>query len=139
MTIQQFNPDGLYDGSKSGLSQVVVDTSLGLVFVSGQVDWTVDGEPKSNDLVTQTRNALANLSLALAEVGASISNILQLRVYVRGELAAQMPELGPVLLGYLGDTRPAITGVGVASLAAPETLIEVEAMARTDAVIKDRV
>ena len=139
MTIQQFNPDGLYDGSKSGLSQVVVDTSLGLVFVSGQVDWTVDGEPKSNDLVTQTRNALANLSLALAAVGSSISNILQLRVYVRGELAAHMPELGPVLLGYLGDARPAITGVGVASLAAPETLIEVEAMARTDAIIKDRL
>ena len=40
MTIQQFNPDGLYDGSKSGLSQVVVDTSLGLVFVSGR--WTAN-------------------------------------------------------------------------------------------------
>ena len=89
--------------------------------------------------MTQARNALANLSLALAAAGSSISHIFQLRVYVRGELAAHMPELGPVLLGYLGDRRPAITGVGVASLAAPETLIEVEAMARTDAVIKDRI
>jgi len=38
MAKKLINPQQLYDGSAVGLSQAVVDTDTGLVFVSGQVD-----------------------------------------------------------------------------------------------------
>ncbi|VEP12206.1 Endoribonuclease L-PSP (fragment) [Hyella patelloides LEGE 07179] len=35
----------------------------------------------------------------------------------------------PILSSFLGESRPAVTGIGVASLASPETLVEIEAIA----------
>jgi enamine deaminase RidA (YjgF/YER057c/UK114 family) len=54
---------------------------------------------------------------------------MQVRVYVRGEVSDYMEELGPVLMEYIGKSKPALTGVGVSSLASPELLIEIEAVA----------
>jgi len=39
-------------------------------------------------------------------------------------------DIAPILTQYLGESRPALTGIGVASLASPETLVEVEATAQ---------
>jgi enamine deaminase RidA (YjgF/YER057c/UK114 family) len=66
----------------------------------------------------------------LKEAGSSLENVLQLRVYVRGELADGMSQLVPVLARHFGEVRPALTGIGVASLASRDTLIEIEALAR---------
>ena len=66
----------------------------------------------------------------LSEAGSSLDDVLQLRVYVRGELADGMSQLVPVLARHFGAVRPALTGVGVASLASRDTLIEIEALAR---------
>jgi 2-iminobutanoate/2-iminopropanoate deaminase len=41
-----------------------------------------------------------------------------------------MNTLGPILAEFLGESRPALTGIGVASLASPELLVEIEAVAR---------
>jgi 2-iminobutanoate/2-iminopropanoate deaminase len=51
-------------------------------------------------------------------------------VYVRGELADGMSQLVPVLARRFGAVRPALTGIGVASLASRDTLIEIEAVAK---------
>ena len=40
-----------------------------------------------------------------------------------------MEAIAPILSGFLGESRPSITGIGVASLASPSTLVEVEAVA----------
>lgn len=40
-----------------------------------------------------------------------------------------MHVVAPILASFLGESRPALTGIGVASLASPETLVEVEAIA----------
>ena len=69
-------------------------------------------------------------SAAAAAAGSSAGNVLQLRVYVRGELGDYMEILAPMMSKYFGASRPALTGIGVASLASPETLIEIEALAR---------
>jgi 2-iminobutanoate/2-iminopropanoate deaminase len=37
----------------------------------------------------------------------------------------------PILASFLGNSRPAVTGIGVASLASKATLVEVEAIARS--------
>ena len=54
---------------------------------------------------------------------------MQVRIYIRGEIAEYMEEVAPILADYLGKSRPTMTGIGVASLASPETLVEVEAIA----------
>ena len=124
------NPEALYDGSPIGLSQAVVDPDTGLVFVSGEVDWDLNHEVVSASISGQLEGALSKLEIALKAAGASVDSILQMRVFVRGELEEHMAELAPILSTFLRGSRPAITGVGVASLATRATLVEVEAIAR---------
>jgi 2-iminobutanoate/2-iminopropanoate deaminase len=65
----------------------------------------------------------------LDAAGSSVENLLHLRIYVRGELGEFMEVIAPILAEFLAESRPALTGIGVASLASPETLVEIEATA----------
>ena len=131
--IRRINPATLYDGASVGLSQAVVDPRSGLVFVSGQVDWDHGLQVRHADVAAQAESAVQNLLTALAAAGSSADQVLQLRVYVRGEVADHIGALAPVLVRHFGAARPALTGIGVASLASPQTLVEIEAVARVAA------
>src|SRR4051794_5275994 len=128
--MKHINPKALYDGASVGLSQAVVDSKSGLVFISGQVDWDLEHRVSSNSVAGQFASALEKLKIVLEEAGASVETLLQLRVFIRGEFEEHMPAIVPVLKGFLGNARPAVTGVGVASLASKDTLVEIEAVAR---------
>ncbi len=130
MNIQLVNPAGLYDGAPVGMSQATVDLGSGFVFVSGQVDWDAESRVRHGTLEGQAEGAIEHLLAVLDEAGASVADVLQVRVYVRGELADGMPHIVPVFARHFGATRPALTGIGVASLASRDRLIEVEALAR---------
>jgi 2-iminobutanoate/2-iminopropanoate deaminase len=124
------NPERLYDGTPIGMSQAVVDTESALVFVSGQVDWDHQHQVSTNSVSGQFEAALENVRTALGAAGASVDSLLHLRIYIRGELEEHMESLAPILAKFLGNSRPAVTGIGVASLASKATLVEVEAVAR---------
>jgi enamine deaminase RidA (YjgF/YER057c/UK114 family) len=102
------------------------------VFVSGQVDWDHQYQVSQSSVPGQFEAALENLRTALVAAGASIDSLLHLRLYIRGELEDHMESLAPILANFLGSSRPAVTGIGVASLASKATLVEVEAVARAD-------
>lgn len=123
------NPAGLYDGAPIGMSQARVDPVSRLVFVSGQVDWDAGSRVRHDTLAAQAEGAIEHLATVLHEAGSSLAQVLRLRVYVRGELADCMAPLVPVFARHFGASRPALTGVGVASLASRDTLIEIEAVA----------
>ncbi|PSB53054.1 RidA family protein [Chamaesiphon polymorphus] len=129
MSKKLVNPEELYDCSALGMSQATVETELGLVFVSGQVDWNHQYETTETTVEGQMRKALENLKIALTAAGSSIEKLLQVRVYIRGELAEHMETAAPIIASFLGTSRPALTGIGVASLASPSTLVEIEAIA----------
>jgi 2-iminobutanoate/2-iminopropanoate deaminase len=112
------------------MSQATVDLGSGFVFVSGQVDWDAESRVRHGTLEGQAEGAIEHLLAVLDEAGASVADVLQVRVYVRGELADGMPHIVPVFARHFGATRPALTGIGVASLASRDTLIEIEALAR---------
>jgi 2-iminobutanoate/2-iminopropanoate deaminase len=131
--IRRINPATLYDGASVGLSQAVVDPRSALVFVSGQVDWDHGLQVRHADVAAQAESAVQNLLTALAAAGSSADQVLQLRVYVRGEVADHIGALAPVLVRHFGAVRSALTGIGVASLASPQTLVEIEAVARVAA------
>lgn len=129
MSKKLINPEELYDGAAFGMSQATVETELELVFVSGQVDWNHQYETTENSVEGQARKALDNLKIALTAAGSSVEQLLQVRVYIRGELGEHMETLAPIFADFLGESRPALTGIGVASLASPSILVEVEAVA----------
>ncbi len=129
MSIVIVNPETLYDATPNGMSQASVSTNHGLVFVSGQVDWATDYSVSSQGMSGQARAAFENLKLALDAAGSALDNVLQIRLYVRGEVSDYMEDLGPILVEYLGKTKPALTGIGISSLASPDLLIEIEAIA----------
>lgn len=130
MNTKLINPASLYDGAPIGMSQAKVDLASGLVFVSGQVDWDKESRVRHSTLEGQAEGAIQHLATVLKEAGASLDDVVQLRVYVRGELADGMAQLVPVIARHFGAVRPALTGIGVASLASRETLIEIEAVAK---------
>ncbi len=126
------NPARLYDGSPFGMSQAVVDTDSSLVFVSGQVDWDHQYQVSQNSVSGQFEAALENLRTVPTAAGSSIDSLLHVRIYVRGEFEEHMGSLAPILARFLGSSRPAVTGIGVASLASKATLVEVEAVAKAE-------
>jgi 2-iminobutanoate/2-iminopropanoate deaminase len=129
MRKQLVNPPQCYDGSQHGLSHAVIDTATGIVYISGQVDWDENYQVSSHTVEGQLKNVLNNLTIVLDAAGSSVENVLHLRIYIRGELGEYMEAIAPILAQFLADSRPALTGIGVASLASPETLVEIEATA----------
>jgi 2-iminobutanoate/2-iminopropanoate deaminase len=129
MSKKLINPEELYDGSAFGMSQAVIETKTGLLYISGQVDWNQQYETIEKSVEGQTRRALNNLKTVLENAGSSVDRLLHVRVYVRGELGEHMNILAPIFSEFVGESRPALTGIGVASLASPETLVEIEAVA----------
>ena len=130
MLKQFINPVSLYDMSPFGASQAVVDSASSLVYISGQVAWDKEHQVTSDSVAGQFKSALKNLETVLREAGASVDSLLQVRIYIRGELEDHMADIAPLLAEFLGASRPAVTGVGVASLASRATLVEIEAVAR---------
>ena len=74
-----------------------------------------------------------NLGLALKAAGASYSNIVKITTFVVGYRPELRPIIGKARSAFFeGMEPPASTLVGVTALAAPEWLIEIEAIAVAD-------
>ena len=129
MRKQLINPPERYDGRPHGLSHAVVDTASGIVYISGQVDWNMNHQVSSHTVEGQLKNVLNNLTIVLDAAGSSVENLLNLRIYIRGEFGEFFEDIAPILAQFLTDSRLALTGIGVTSLASPETLVEIEATA----------
>lgn len=124
------NPKKLYDCTPFGMSQVVIDPETKLVFISGQVDWDLEFKVSSDTFEGQCKSVLQKLKIALDEANSSVSNILQMKVYVKGEVSEHMETFAPILVNFLEGSAPSLTGVGVTSLAAPDLLVEIEVIAK---------
>ncbi|WP_030727169.1 RidA family protein [Streptomyces sp. NRRL S-237] len=135
MPITLANPEGL---AKIDLyRQVSVATGSKLVFIAGQVAWDADGVTVGvGDLAAQVEQCYLNIATALAEVGASFEHVAKLTVYLVGWSPDKMPlfvEGVARAAAKLGVTLvPPLTGIGVAALAEPDLLVEVEATAVID-------
>ncbi|WP_322985163.1 RidA family protein [Streptomyces sp. S584] len=135
MAITLTNPAGLPEIDV--YRQVSVATGSKLVFVAGQVAWGADGVTVGEgDLAAQVEQCYVNVATALAGVGASFDDVAKLNVHV----VDWTPDKMPLLLegisrasARLGATPvPPATLLGVAALAVPEHLVEVEVTAVID-------
>jgi enamine deaminase RidA (YjgF/YER057c/UK114 family) len=128
MTLEPINPDTL--PTLESYTQVVVATGSRLVFVAGQVAVDVHGDlVGAGDLAAQARQAFANVGRALAAAGARPEQVARITIYVVGHRPEYLPLISEARIAVFGDHRPADVVLGVATLAEPGYLIEVDAFA----------
>nr|WP_240197373.1 RidA family protein [Nonomuraea lactucae] len=118
--------------------QVSVATGSKLVSIAGQVAWDADGRTVGKgDLAAQVEQCYLNVATALAEVGGSFDDVTKLTVYLVDWTPDKMPQFVEGVARAskkLGITTPLppLTGIGVAALAEPDILVEVDATAMLD-------
>jgi len=131
MTIELSNPAGL--SAPASYSQVAVATGSRLVFMAGQVADDEQGNLVGpDDLAVQARQAFANVGRALAAVGAGPDQVARITIYVVHYRPEYLPAISEARIAVFGDHRPTDVVLGVESLAHPELLIEVDAIAVVD-------
>ncbi|MBH8563644.1 RidA family protein [Nostoc sp. CENA67] len=131
MTEKQYiQPEGIFDGSALGFTQVVTSPPGTLVFVSGQVPWDINRQLVGDtDLAAQTEQVLKNLDLALKGAGASVSDVTMIHVFFVDYKPDYAAIVIPILNKFFGGKPPASTWLGVQTLANPHLRIEIEAIA----------
>lgn len=118
-----------YDG-KDVYAHVVVSDRPRMVFVAGQVPRDAEGQVVGvGDMGAQLRQVGENLKLALAAVGAELSDVVHTCTYVTSLAALARPEVIAIRHEYLGEYLPTSTTVQVSALAHPEFMIEINAIA----------
>jgi enamine deaminase RidA (YjgF/YER057c/UK114 family) len=108
----------------------LVEGSGKLLFCAGQVATDDRGRPQhAGDVAAQASLALDNLEAVLAKAGMSLANVVRLTIFTT-QIDAVMQNFG-VLTSRLdaAGVKPAQTLIGVARLALPDFLIEIEATA----------
>ena len=86
----------------------------------------------AGDLSAQTTQVMKNIGLALAAANATFSDVVKITTYVVGYRPEHRAIIGKARSPFFADMPPpASTLVGVSALAAPEWLIEIEAIAVT--------
>lgn len=131
-TIEHLRPEGLFQNP--AYSHAVTASGTRTIYVSGQVSVDEKGELVGNgDLAAQTTQVMHNLSLALAAAGATFAHLVKTTTYVVDYKPEHRAIIGKArAAAYQDIIPPASTLVGVASLAVPEWLIEIEAVAVVD-------
>ena len=126
MALERISPEGVHEAR--GYTHVVRFGAGRLAFISGQVGVDPEGNVAGDDLESQVTQAFANLKSALDSLGAAPSDIAKITTFV----VNYSPELRPALTAgrgdFFGDDPPASTLLGVQALAAPQLLVEVEAI-----------
>ena len=124
------NPDGLHDPVPFGYSHTAaVAGGTELVVVAGQYGSGRDGAVVSADFHEQVQQAFANVGTALAAHGLDLAHVVQLRTYVVGLDGARLGTVAETVGRAWGTTPPPQTLLGIAALAMPDILVEVEAVA----------
>jgi enamine deaminase RidA (YjgF/YER057c/UK114 family) len=109
---------------------IEIEKASRLVFCAGQVSCDGEGKPRpGEDLLAQFHGALDNLEMVLAEAGLTLRDVVRLNYYTTDVDAflAAVPKVGARLKA--ADCKPSSTLLGVARLANPALLIEIEATA----------
>lgn len=126
------NPPGLYDPEPNGYSHVaVVEGATRWILLAGQGGEAADGA-LSPDFAVQLRQAMDNISIALAAANATLRDVVRLTVLVVDHDGAKLEALSrTVRERFAGRPAPACTLIPVPRLALDGMLVEVEATAAT--------
>lgn len=125
---QQFiQPEGL--SKPTSYTHVVVAGNT--VYISGQVANNEKGEVVGKgDLRAQVARAYENLATCLKAAGVTFNEVVKMNTYVVNMKPEDLAVIREVRTNYLNKEHPpASTLVGVQTLASPDWLVEIEAVA----------
>ena len=129
MPKEHVNPTSLFSSVEHGFSQVVVASGSKTVFVSGQTAWNANKQIVGQSLGEQAQHALHNVKMAVEAAGGNLSDVVSLRIYIVHAAAQSLEPVGRALRDAFPANPPTSTWIGVSSLAVPDFLIEIEAIA----------
>jgi enamine deaminase RidA (YjgF/YER057c/UK114 family) len=128
MTLELINPQDL--PAPLTYTHVAVATGSKIVFIAGQEPEDAQGNLVGpGDLAAQARQVFANLGVALTAAGASPGQVAKITIYAVRHRPEYLPVIEAARVTLFGEHKPADTLVGVETLARPEYLIEVDAIA----------
>jgi enamine deaminase RidA (YjgF/YER057c/UK114 family) len=128
--LTHLNPDGLF--KPSTFTQIVIAEGDRTVYVSGQTARDDKGNiVASGDVKKQADKVFENLRAAVAAAGGSMGNVAKITTFVVNLKPEDRVWIGEMVKKHF-PRPPAHTLVGISALAAPELLIEIEAIAVLD-------
>ncbi len=131
MAIERINPASLYNSVGFGFSHATLQKGGATLHLAGQVAWNGSAELVGDgDLAAQTRQVLDNLKTVLAEAGGTPADVIRLRTYVVDHTPEKLGIVTGEIMKFYGGAVPAPnTFIGVAALALPPFMVEIEATA----------
>lgn len=99
------------------------------ILTAGTMGYDAEGNYPAS-AAEQTENAIRFIERALRELGGSLGDVVQTRIYVRD--IDEQEEIGAVHKRWFGDVRPVTTMVEVSALATQEARVEIEVEAVLD-------
>ena len=126
-TIEKFSAPGLFDPPT--YSQAIkVTYAQTILFLSGQVAYTADGGVAfRGDFKAQARGAYEAIKALVESQGGTMASIVKITTYVTD--MQYRADLAPIREEFFGKKGPASTLVEISSLAHPDWMIEIEAIA----------
>ncbi|MFD9243400.1 RidA family protein [Streptomyces sp. NPDC059556] len=118
-------PVGLLTPAAADLAARVL---LGIA-IGGQYASDASGAPVPADFAAQVELSLVNLKRALEGVGLGLEHVVRLGSHIVDHDLAKLEALGEGLHAHFGERLPAQTLSGVAALALPGMLFEIDAVA----------
>ncbi|MDG4665509.1 RidA family protein [Mycobacterium sp. 236(2023)] len=128
MTVRHLNHDQL--PSVPILSHAVVVEGAGLVYLSGQIAWDTEGQlVGAGDYAAQAAKISHNIDIALAAAETHRRHVVRETIYIVDCTPESVEAVAGALRGDATWPPPAQTIVGVAALAIPGFLVEVDIIA----------
>jgi 2-iminobutanoate/2-iminopropanoate deaminase len=94
-----------------------------LLFTSGQIPLTTEGQLVEGGISEQTHQVFKNLKAVLAAEGATLSDVIKATVFLKD--MNQFAEVNSIYASYFGDHKPARSTVEVARLPR-DVFVEIE-------------
>ncbi len=132
MKVVRINPPG--SPTPKNYHHVVSVEGGRTVYLAGQLAFDADRNiVGGDDVVAQTRQALANLKRNVEAAGAGMTDMVKINTYVAGYDPGDLQGILDVMAEYFPEAhQPTNTFLGVERLAADGVLIEIEGIAVTD-------
>jgi enamine deaminase RidA (YjgF/YER057c/UK114 family) len=130
--VAHINPPEL--ARPSGFSHAVRTSGGENVHLAGQTALDADGVIVGETVVEQFDQALGNLVVALRAAGGTPADLVSLTIYIVDvdDYREHSREIGRVWKRLIGESYPAVAGVGVARLWDADALVEVQGTACVD-------
>jgi enamine deaminase RidA (YjgF/YER057c/UK114 family) len=130
--IEHINPEGMHI-NPAFTQAILLPAGARTLIIGGQNAVDSDGQiVGKGDIAAQTAKALENLQLCLKAAGATIEQLVQVKLYLAGDVDLR-PGFGSWMAVWGNRPNPpTVTAIRVHGLANPDYLIEVEATAVLD-------